>query len=115
MSELTTTFCDTSSLTATSPQVVKLSTTYAAVTGNFNLGNTWSVNWESPFNANAGSDLTNSVSSTDASAPLLDYDTFEDLDTFVSTFNNTYVNTNSVPGTEFRNVITKLFFSQFLN
>lgn len=115
MSELTTTFCDTSSLTATSPQVVKLSTTYAAVTGNFNLGNTWSVNWEGPFNANAGSDLTNSVSSTDASALLLDYDTFEDLDTFVSTFNNTYVNTNSVPGTEFRHVITKLFFSQFLN
>lgn len=96
-------------------EVMKLGATHLAFVGYFDLGNTWSVNWEYALDAFAIRNLTNCECSVDAAAAFGDHETCEDLDALFATFNHSAMDFHGVAHVERGDVLFELLLFDFLD
>ncbi len=105
-------FFDTSSFAGESAQIEELCTANDAAASYFDLFQTWRMNEEGSFYADAVGNTTNGEGFTQACVLSCNNDAFIHLNTFVLAFYDLYMNSDGVPRTEFRNVVSELFFFQ---
>ena len=98
---LDTSFFESNSLAASLAQKVQLGSANYRPTLDFDLLNSWRVNWELSFNPFTGNDASNHKHFTCARTALGDHDTTENLDTLFRTFLNFGVDIHGVADTKF--------------
>lgn len=106
---------NSSVLTNAIAEVVQLGTTYLAASDDLNLGDTGGVQGERAFYAFAIGNLANRERFVETGATLADHKTLEDLDTFLTAFDNTAVNLDVVSYIKGCDIGLELFLFDFVD
>ena len=108
-------FFDSGSFAGETTQVEEFCTTNDTVALYFDLFQTWGMNEECSFYADAVGNTTNGEGFSYAGISSSNDNAFENLNSFVLAFYDFNMNSYGVPGTEFRNVVSQLFIFQCFN
>ena len=106
-------FADTGSFAGKTAEIVQFCTANDTVANDFDFSLARGMYQESTFNTDAIGNAADSVSFADTAVLTADNDTFKDLDTFTIAFDNLYVNFDSIPRAECRDIVTKLFLFKY--